>query len=169
MRNDWHGLIKILEIQHIRNNEVIWENKNLYNTVHLLADEYMLKCLFVNDGTLLPTSYYLGMDNRTTVATTDTITDLVDEPSSNGYQRQSLGIEDGWTVQYASGAYRAIGDIITFNATGGGYGPLRQLFLTNKIDNSGVLLATVPLTGVLNMSSGDSINLRMSLSLKDYS
>jgi hypothetical protein len=169
MRSDWHGLMKIVEIQHIRKNKVIWEKKNLYNLFHTEGEQFMLMATFANDGTVLPTSYYVGLDNRSSPAVDDTMDDIEDEPTDNGYIRQALGIEGGWTIEKINGVYRAIGNIITFQATGGSWGPVNNLFLTDKSDNTGYLLATASLSNELTMEEDDSINMRMSLSLRDES
>ena len=168
MRKDWHGFIKVLEIQQIRNGKVIWEDKNLYNMLHSGGEQFFLQCLFANDGTLIPDSYYLGLDARDTLLVADTISNLIDEPTGNGYLRQALGSDGGWSVNQVSDVYRAIGNIIIFSANGGSWGPVDNLFLTNKIDNSGVLIASVLLSSQLTMNDGDSISMRMSLSLRDY-
>lgn len=168
MRKDWNGIIKVLEIQHVRNGEVIWEDKHLYNTLHSGGEQFFLQCLFANDGTLIPDSYYLGLDARTSVAVADTIGDLEDEPTENGYIRQVLGSDGGWVVNEVTDVYRAIGNIITFSASGGSWGPVSNLFLTNNSGDDGVLIASVALSSDLTLDAGDSINMRMSLSLRDY-
>lgn len=172
MRKDWHGLMKVLEIQHIRNGKVLWEDKNLYNTMHMDGDQFFLEILFANDGTLLPPIYYLGLDAREAITVDDTMEDINDEPTSNGYVRQQLSSETGWNIQQVTSGdtaiWRAIGNIITFSASGGDWGPVNCLFLTDKPDNSGKLIASVPLSQATSVSSGDSVSMRMSLSLRDY-
>jgi len=168
MNKDWKGIIKVQEIQHVRRGRVIWEAKNLYNTLHTDGEEFMLQCLFANDGSMIPESYYLGLDARTSILVADTINDILDEPTENGYIRQSLGSDGGWTVREVSGIHRAIGNIIAFSASGGSWGPVNNLFLTNQSGDDGVLLASVPLSSELTLDDGDAINMRMSLSLRDY-
>lgn len=172
MRKDWHGIMKVLEVKHWRNGKVIWETNNLYNMLHDLGEQFFLQALFANDGTVLPSAYYLGLDARSSIDATDTIDDLVDEPTINGYLRQQLSVENGWSIeQVTSGgftAYRAIGNIITFSAVGGDWGPVENLFLTNASDDSGVLIASTSLGESSTVLSGDSISMRMTLSLRDY-
>lgn len=177
MRKDWNGIIKILEIQHIRNNEVIWEDKNLYNTLHTEGEGYFLEILFrnPNDGTLPPPFYYLGLDARTALDVDDSMADLVDEPGSNAYARQLVSSapdeSTGWII--ASGQsgevtyHKALGSIVTFNAAGGEWGPVTKLFLTNKVDNTGYLISSVALSSEVTMADGDALNLRMAISLRD--
>lgn len=169
MKNNWRGLLKILEIEQIRNGKVIWSEKQLYNLFHTEGEQFILLSCFSNDGTVLPTSYYLGLDNRASPNIDDTIDDIEDEPSSNGYVRQALGIDGGWRVEQVNGIYRAIGNIITFQASGGSWGPVNNLFLTDKIDDSGYLISTVALNSELTMEDTDTINMRMSVSLRDES
>jgi hypothetical protein len=169
MRKDWHGLLKIVEAQQIRNGEVIWEAKNLYNMLHAGGELYLLVCCFNNDGTVPASQYFFGLDNRPYLAVGDLMSDLVEEPSGNGYLRQSVSSVNGFAIELVNNIYTASSQIVTFSATTGSYGPVRNLFLTNRNDNDGVLIATAPLSDALTLTAGDSINLRMSLSLKDTS
>jgi hypothetical protein len=162
-------LLKVIEIQHIRDGKVIWEDKNLYNTLHTLAEQYFLSVLF--GGVTPPANYFMGLDNRGTITVDDTMESLVDEPTANGYLRQQVSSSSGWNIQQVTinetNIYQAIGSIITFQANGGSWGPVNNLFMTTTSDNSGVLLASVILSQEVTLNSGDSINMRMSLSLRD--
>lgn len=167
MRDNWHGLIKILEAKHIRNGEVIWEDKNIYNVFHTLAEKHILDVMFAGES--LSTFYYAGLDNRTTLAAADDIDDLVEEPTVNGYRRQSVSAS-GFTVAVNDdGVYRALSPIVTFTATGSGWGPVQNLFMATKSDSTGVLLGSALLSQSLIMDNGDSFSVRMGLSLRDYS
>jgi hypothetical protein len=169
MRNDWHGLIKILEIEHVRDGKVIWEQKNLYNVLHTLAEQFFLGILFSNVAK--PTTYYFGLDARTAITADDTMESVTDEPTVNGYLRQQASSSGAFNVQLVTvgdtSVYRAIGPIITFQASGGSWGPVNTLFMTDKSDYTGTLLSSVPLSQALTLNTGDSINMRMSLSLRD--
>ena len=168
MRNDWHGLIKVLDINHVRNGQIIWEAKNLHNILHQNGEEYFLTVLFNNDGSLPPANYHLGLDERSILLVDDTMSNLIDEPTVNGYARQPVSSVSGWTIELANGVFRALGPIITFGATGGSWGPVSNLFLTNRTDNDGFLIASVALSNTITMSDGDAINMRMGLSLRDF-
>lgn len=168
MRSDWHGLIKVLEIQHVRNGKVIWEDRNLYNMLHTNGEEFLLTALFNNDGTALPEYYYLGLDNRTVLLADQTMEDVEDEPSINGYSRQTLSSASGWDIELHNGVHRAVGNIITFTAVAGTWGPVQNLFLTDQPNNTGYLIASVPLSVSATLTDGDAINMRMALSLRDY-
>jgi hypothetical protein len=182
MKKQWHGLVKILEIQHIRNGKVIWEDKNLYNTLHIGGEAYILSCVFSNpnNSSMPPQNYYFGLDNRTSISVDDLITDLADEPSGGGYLRQpvspiakSPAINQPFTSEFAiedsNGIYRAISKIVTFNASGTGWGPVNNLFLATSIDNTGILISSNKLTSQLILVDGDAVNMRMGLSLRDES
>jgi hypothetical protein len=175
MNNKWHGLMKILEIQQIRNNKVIWEEKNVNNTLHTLGERFFLKCCFENDPDASPRfppqNYYLGLDNRSTVDVTDTISSLIDEPTNtNGYLRKPVSSLNGFSLELVNDIYRATSEIVSFNASGGGWGPVSKIFLTNTSTDTTetVLLATASLSSAITLSSGDAVNMRMALSLQDY-
>ena len=168
----WHGLIKILEITHLsKDKEILWSATNLRNMMHLEGEAFILNSLFVGgnvNNLYIPEYYYFGLDARASLAEDDGMADVESsEPSTNGYERQDISSTDQFTVSLASGVYRAISPIITFSASGGPWGTVKNLFLTNKNDYSGSLIASVPLTQTISVASGESINMRMGLSLKD--
>jgi hypothetical protein len=165
MKKDWHGLVKILEIQHVRNNKIIWEDKNLYNTLHVGGESFILSLCFA--GATIPSQYFFGLDARPTISTTDTLSSLVGEPSGNGYLRAAVSSSSGFTIEEVSGVYRASSQIITFTATGAGYGPVTNLFMASTSDNSGTLIASSSLSNSITFAGGDSLNMRMALALKD--
>lgn len=171
MTKDWHGLIKILDIQHLsKDGEVIWQAKNLYNILHTEGEEFILKSMFIggNDpNTFIPDSYYFGLDNRPTPDAGDTMDDLVSEPTINNYIRQPIASINAFTVSTVGGINQAQSPIVTFSASGGSWGPVTSLFLTDQADNSGFLIATVPLTNTTTLSDGEVFNVRMGLSLTD--
>lgn len=169
MKKDWHGLVKIIEAQHIRNGKIIWEAKNLYNLLHAGGELFFLTCCFQNDGSFPPEQYYFGLDNRSTLDVTDLMTDLVDEPVGNGYLRQAVSSTNGFSLDVSNNVYRAASQILTFSATTGSWGPVNTLFLTTAADNDGILLASASLSNEITMDPGDSFNMRMSLSLRDTS
>lgn len=173
MRKDWSGILKILEVEQVRKGEIIWSKKNLYNTLHNGGEGYFLEVLFnnPNDGTLPPEYYYLGLDARTEISVSDTMVDIIDEPTANGYFRQPVSSRPnqptGWSVTTNDAYTKALCSIITFTAAGGEWGPVKNLFLTNQNDNDGILIASVALTDEAYLEDGDAINLRMALTLRD--
>jgi hypothetical protein len=173
MRKDWNGIMKILEIEQLRNGEVIWSKKNLYNILHSGAEQYFLEALFRNpaDGTIPPEYYYLGLDARTSLLTSDTMSSIIDEPSSNGYFRQLVSSKPnqstGWSIISSDGYSKALCSVVTFSAAGGSWGPVTTLFLTTKNNNTGVLISSASLSDEAYLEDGDSINLRMVMTLRD--
>jgi len=173
MRKDWNGIMKVLEIEQVRNGKVIWSKKNLYNLLHSDGEAYFLEALFRNpaDGTMPPEYYYLGLDARSSLSVADTMASLIDEPSSNGYFRQLVSSKPdqptGWLITANSGYSKALGSIITFSAAGGSWGPVTTLFLTTQSNNDGVLISSVALSDEAYLDDGDVINLRMAMTLRD--
>ena len=164
MNKNWHGLIKVLEIEYVQDGNIIWSQKDLYNTLHLEGEEFILDALFVSG---LPPFYYFGLEDRGTVAVGDTMASIEDEPTTNGYQRQAISSIGQFTIDVVDGVHVATSPVLTFSATGGSWGPVRNLFLTQQTDNSGDLVATVPLTQRVTVSDTASINVRMGLGLRD--
>lgn len=165
MKN-WRGIMKILELQHIRNGKVIHEEKNILNTLHVGGELFLLSCCFDNDGSMPPENYYLGLDNRSAIATADLIDDLSDEPVGSGYLRQPVSSDGGFTTEIVNNIYRATGEIVTFSATGSGWGPVKNIFMSTS-ESGGILIASSPLSSTLTAVAGDSITMRMALTLRD--
>ncbi len=161
--------MKIVEAKQTRGSHVVWQSASLYNMIHTGGEEMILKTLFYNDGTMPPAYYYLGLDNRASISYADTMGSLVDEPSGSGYTRQQLSsstTSSGWQVSSGAMLHKAVSNIVSFQATSA-YGPIGNLFLTDKSDNTGYLISSVALTSSVTMSPGDVLSLRMTLSLKD--
>lgn len=169
MNNNWRGLVKILEIQHIRNGKVIWEEHNLRNLLHTTGEAFILRCAFINNGAIVPANYYFGLDARPTIALADTMADILDEPSGNGYVRQQVSSNGGFSLTVVGGVNRAVSSILTFTSTGAGYGPVKNLFLTDQSGAGGTLISSNPLSSPITLAGGDSVNLRLSLQLSDVS
>lgn len=170
MHKNWRGLIKIKKIQHLsKTGEVLWENSNLYNTLHLDGELFILNAVFAGgqDNIYIPDFYYFGLDNRTTIAAADTMGSLQNEPLVNGYIRQDVASLSQFSVVLNTGHYRAESPVIAFSAVGGGWGPVKNLFLTDESDDTGSLISSVALGSTVTLSAGEQILLEMGLSLFD--
>jgi hypothetical protein len=163
-------LVRIDEVSFIKNSKVVWKNSNLKNILHFQGEELILKILF-SDYEDVPEYYYFGLDNRETISVDDTLPDLVSEPVVHNYMRQVKNSIDDWTFAVANGYNVVKSSIITFGASGGSWGPVRNLFLTNinqsQVPGSGYLISTVNLGQSITVSSGDAISLRMSIGLRN--
>lgn len=172
-KDNWNGLMKILWLeQRDKDGNVIASQKNIYNMFHTEGEAFLLRAAFVggSEQIYVPDNYYFGLDNRTTVAagdTMDTISTDGNEPTTNGYLRQSVLSQSQFTPELTGGNYRVLSPIVAFSATGGDWGPVRNMFLTDRSDNSGSLIATATLSQPLTVEDGHVVSLRMALSLKD--
>jgi len=161
----WRGILKIIEIEHRRGTKVLWAQNNIWNQLHLKGEEFLLNCCFNNNGNYPPSEYYFGLDSRVSISQADTMDDLDGEPTASGYTRQPRSSNGGFIVESNSGNYRASSNIMTFTAVGGGWGPVKNIFMATSSDNTGVLISTAALSQELSLIDGDSVNLRMALSL----
>ena len=169
-------LLRILEIQHIRDGKVIWEAFNIPNTLHLDGEEFLLSTVFrSSSGIVIPNFFYIGMDNRSTVAVTDNMQSLTTEPQGNGYSRQPVSSATGFTIEQftldgdTSGTlhWRAKSSIESFTASGASWGPVSNVFLTDRIDNTGYLISTAPLGTTRMVAPGDNLTFRFALNVVD--
>lgn len=162
------NLVTIKFIEQKRNGRIIWREENIKNIIHLEGREFLIKSAFSNDGSLVPTNYYLGLDARDDLLEEDTIIDVLDEPVGNGYLRQALPSDGtGFTITNVSGIYKALSEIVTFSSTGDGWGPVKNMFLTTAPDNSGLLISSLLLTSPVNTIAGDTISIQIQMSLQD--
>lgn len=159
----------ILEIEHLAaDGAVLWRSEAIPNILHQEGQEFVLQGMFnTSAGVAPPTNYYLGLDARLTLSATDTLADLIAEPTTNGYSRQPVSSFNGFTVGLGpTGKFRAVSASVVFPAAGGSWGPVRNLFLTNVVNGtSGYLIASAPLGTQRTVNSGQSISLRISVSL----
>jgi hypothetical protein len=166
MNKNWRGIMKVLEVQHLRNNKVIWEDFNLYNMLHGEGQEIILNAVFA--GGSIPSYYYLGLDNRSSLDVEDNLASLLAEPSVNGYSRFTVSSSSDFTITADSaGNFKSQSILLTFLASGGSWGPIKNLFMSSSLDNTGKLISSVSLSDVLSLADGDIVNLRINLSLTD--
>jgi hypothetical protein len=172
--------MRLLTIENIKlfdkNKNIKYEQSNIKNTLHQIGESYMLNCLFVNKtrkdkGEIQKTRedfYYAGLDNRSTLNTTDVMSSLVNEPSANGYSRQKI---TSWSSPVISNSvFVTKSNNITFNASTGtntGWGPVKNIFLATTQNISGILISSAKLNQELKMVAGDTIVLVMNLSLSN--
>jgi hypothetical protein len=70
-------------------------------------------------------------------------------------------------VATESSHFVASSPIVAFRAQNGAWGPVSNLFLTNKADNTGSLIASATFEAPITVNEGDSITMRIAVSLRD--
>ena len=114
-------------------------------------------------GQNAPTTFYLGLYNDTPLET-DTMADLVGEPTGNGYARQEVERSAvGWpTLALDSGDYMATSKQVTFSATGGSWGPVTYMVLTTTASGTaGKLIAYVALSQSRTLQSSETLGCKI--------
>lgn len=162
-------LMTILEARHLsKSGEVLWGQNIVKNTIHLKGELYCLTALFRTDTTSIPANYYAGLDNRATPASSDTLDNLSQEPTQFSYSRQATSSATGFDVALNnSGVYQATSRVLTFNAVGGTWGPVSNIFLATSVDNTGYLISTAKLDGSHFVGNGEKLTIRMAMTLTD--
>jgi hypothetical protein len=162
----WQGLMKILEINHISNNKILYQQKNIKNTLHSSGEEFIIRSLF--DDLEKTETYYIGLDNRSSLNVSDTLsTAYILEPNQNSYERQSASIQEFSITTNSSGNVQANSPVISFRSIGGPWGPVKNIFLTTSLGSSGYLISSARLSQSLTVNDGEIITMRMSFTLKD--
>lgn len=151
-------------------NTVKYEQFNIKNILHAEGEEYILKYVFKSTDVVIPEKYYVGLDFRSNLSRSDTLSSIYLEPSSNNYRRQAI---DSWSFSSSAGNWVAKTPPIVFSAvstSGAGWGPIRNIFLSTIEERceTGVckyLISSSRLDQNVTLSSGDKIVLEMSLAI----
>ncbi len=91
------------------------------------------------------------------------------EPALNGYSRQPAASTGNFNIALTSGHYVATGPILQFKAVGGSWGPVHNIFLTNKSDNSGYLTSSLALNQPATLSAGQSVSYTYAMQMQENS
>lgn len=163
----WNGIMQIAEISHFSSKgDLLFRDSNLKNTIHVQGEELILKILFA--GQPVPENYYVGLDFRSSIDRNQTISDLFGwEPVANAYSRQTVESNNFSIVTVSSGLKQANSPTLLFRASGGSWGPVRNIFLTTSLGygTDSVLISSVPLSTSINVADGEIVTMRMAMAL----
>jgi hypothetical protein len=164
-------LLTVKTIRHLgRDGEVLWEQREVPNIWHRGGEVFCLGVLFNSAETALPANYYCGLDNRSSLAVSDTLANLSQEPTQFGYGRQAISSASGFTIDLNEfDVYQATSGVLTFEAVGGTWGPVRNIFLATSLSSGGVLMSTAALDGSRSVADGEKLSLQIGLTLRDAS
>jgi hypothetical protein len=161
-------LMTVLEISHFnKNGNILFKKNNLKNVLHSQGEEYMLRALF--GGIPVVSSYYIGLDNRNTILTSDThslVSSL--ETSGVGYFRQQVSNTSFQIENNSQGNKQANSPIVQFRCTSNSWSA-KNIFLTTSLGSVGMLISSVPLGTTLTVSEDEIVSMRIGLSLKNSS
>lgn len=173
-QKNWNGIMKVLEVQHWdAKGNLLWEQKNVLNILHQDGEEFLLRAAFTGGraSTIIPDVYELGLDNRQAVDVEDTMDDLIGEPPGGGYERQEVASAGDFAINFEENHFVATSPIVAFRATTGAWGPVSNLFLTNKpvdtIPTPRYLISTAVLNSAISLNPGDAVTMRIGMQLKD--
>jgi hypothetical protein len=162
----WHGIMTILEMEHLDSNgRILHREENIKNMLHDAGEDFILKVLFA--GTAVPTNYYIGLDARSSLSSLATISSLFGpEPTSNGYERQKIQSNNFAVSAGPSGSRQATSPAILFKAIGGSWGPVKNIFLSTGLGYSNVvLISSASLSRNITVAAGEIITMKMAMTL----
>lgn len=145
--------------------QIVWEGFS-YNAAALVdGGEKAILDLFFR-GQNVPAGFELGLFNDT-VAETDIPTDLLSEPSTNGYARQALARDttDFPTFALDGGDWKVTSKTVTFNATGGSWGPVNVMCLITT-DGTPRLIAYADLSSSRTLLDTESLDASIAIKLQ---
>lgn len=160
--------MRIIEITHIDvDGSILSVKKNLLNMLHKDGEEFLLRAAFLGgrDSTVIPQYYYLGLDNRQTITTSQTMDSLIGEPFGNGYERQQIASSGDFSLNLEQDHFIATSPVVAFRATTGSWGPVTNLWITDALDDTGYLISTISLESPVTLESGQSISMRIGMQL----
>jgi len=139
-----------------------------HNMLHDEGEKFVLEAVFPETQSI-PAAYYIGLDNRTSLAEEDTLASLSGEPTGNGYSRKAVNSDaTDMTLSQVSGDWRVTTKTVTFTASGGSIGPVTKAFLCNVATGSaGKLLQSNALSQSRTLASGESLDVNMYLGLSE--
>lgn len=162
----WNGIMKVLELEHVGlNGHVLHREENLLNIIHSQGEDLILRILF--SGQVVPENYYIGLDFRSVLDRPQTIADLFGwEPTTNAYSRQAVK-SDNFSVVTMSSGRQANSPTLLFRASGGSWGPVRNIFLSTALGygTNSVLISSVPLSTSITVADGEVVTMRMAMAL----
>lgn len=167
---DWHGIMTILELNHISDNgATLYRETNVKNIIHKVGEEYVLGVLF--SSKTKPENYYVGLDSRSSLNSVSDIGAVIEyEPSiTNAYERQAVA-SNSFQVQEVSGVMQARTPTLVFKATGGSWGPIKNIFIATARGtdpNTCTLISSAGLSREITVASGEIITMRMAMSLSN--
>ena len=149
-----------------KDGNILWSIDNLHNQFHTQGQEFILKAVFAgSSGVTIPTTYYVGLDNRPVVNQADILANISGEPTTFGYVRQTLSSQTGFGAVFDMSNWKIITASLIFIAIGGSWGPVKNAFLTTGSGSQGFLISTVPLPNVKTINSGETFSFKINLAL----
>lgn len=145
-----------------------WEERNIHNLLHDEGEESILKAVFSEAYTVLA-NYFIGLDDRVTIAEADTLTSLSGEPGVGGYARQAVASDaTDFTITKPASDWQAVTKTVTFTPSGANYPSVRNMFLCDVVSGtSGKLFASVALSQARVVLDGDSLDTNLTILLSE--
>ena len=161
-----HGCFRIV---HFHEGKEDWR-REAHNITHNEGEEMLLKTIFSKE--LSCPMFYMGLDNRVTLAETDTLSGIMSSyelAASNNYSRVTVsGASGDWTTSTnASGDWFAKTVTCAFSATTGAWLSAVNVFLATDASNDGYVVGSLALTSQVVLQANDYYKLDYTFTLKE--
>lgn len=169
-KKPWQGIMKLLWLEHRDvDGTLINRQENINNILHQDGEEFLLRAAFTGgkNSTVIPDDYYLGLDNRQSITAAQTMDDLIGEPFGGGYERQTIQSSGDFAMNFENSHFKAVSPIVAFRSTSVSWGPVSNLFMTDRDGDSGPLITTVTLDSPVLLEIGQTVNMRIAIMLRD--
>lgn len=133
---------------------------------HTEGLKFLLECL--SEVSVIPAAYYVGLATDASPPENSTVAALT-EISDTGYARQTLNSDGTDMVSAAAGTNDRKLTLLTVNfanSSGSPWTAVNIAFLTDAADDSGSLIASIPLTGApVTIADGEDLDVTFVLQL----
>jgi len=164
----WIGSAKIVHKDKYDN--IIWVQDVALNSMFNDGEQLVLNLIFANLCTI---NHFNVRLVRNLPLVTNHLSDLIGEPTSNGYAPCRLNREisqSGWTsISLLNGYFQAVSAECEFFATGAGWGPVQYAILTSVSNDSvpvETALAFVKLSQSRTLVNGNTTTITYTVGLK---
>ena len=142
-----------------------WHEELVGNILHDEGEEYILKAAFT-EAESIPASFFIGLDDRVSLAEGDSLAPT-GEPAVCGYARQPVASDaTDWTAVQDSGDWQITSKTVSFNPSGADYPSVRNMFLATTVNNAGLIIASVALSGGRVVNDGDQLDTSIVIKLQ---
>lgn len=150
---------------------MLWvENAWVDNILHDEGEQALLSAYFDTDLAGYgppPANLYLRLDNRASLAEADTLASISGEPATGGYGPKAISTTSGFTLTQPAEHYQAATATLTFTATGGNFGEVRNRFLATSADGTGKLICSLELQLPRTINQDDSLGTSLTIGFSE--
>ena len=148
-----------------KNGRELWR-EHVTNLLHDEGEEFIVKTMFPETKSV-PTTYYMLIDDRVTIAEADTLPPT-GEPSVGGYARQPINSDaTDFTAVQDSGDWQVTTKTVSWTPSGADLPSVRNLGFAETLNDTGAFISSVALSAPRVVKDGDTLNASMIIKMSE--